>query len=134
MCEGSPQMRCPDAAPAPAGAAPDHRAAARTRARTPGRAAARTSARARVPARTAVRARLRAADPPAASPPPVRRPRPVRDAIRSADRRVLAAFRACGDAPGVAAPVRGLGRAGEHAAVWLAAGTGAAWLDAERRD
>ncbi|WP_225847967.1 phosphatase PAP2 family protein [Streptomyces sp. HPF1205] len=51
-----------------------------------------------------------------------------------ADRRLLDAFRACGDAPGVAAVARELGRAGEHAGVWLAAGMGGACLDAGRRD
>ncbi|MFI0898834.1 phosphatase PAP2 family protein [Streptomyces sp. NPDC020983] len=50
-----------------------------------------------------------------------------------ADRRALVTLRAAGRAPVVAAAVRVLGLAGEHGAVWLAAGAAGAAADPERR-
>ncbi|MFD9634407.1 phosphatase PAP2 family protein [Streptomyces violascens] len=50
-----------------------------------------------------------------------------------ADRRLLAALRDCGTDPRVAAAARALSRAGEHAALWLAAGLAAAAVDRDRR-
>jgi decaprenylphosphoryl-5-phosphoribose phosphatase len=99
--------------------------------------AARTDARARARRDARARADACAAEPPGPVPtadPLSSAPHPVREAIRTADRRVLYAFRRYGDAPGVAAWARGLGWAGEHAGVWLAAGTCAALLDTGRRD
>ncbi|MGW1276461.1 phosphatase PAP2 family protein [Streptomyces tsukubensis] len=51
----------------------------------------------------------------------------------SADRRLLAALRDCGDRPAVAAAARSLSYAGEHAALWLAAGLTGAAADPARR-
>ncbi|MFI6049090.1 phosphatase PAP2 family protein [Streptomyces violascens] len=50
-----------------------------------------------------------------------------------ADRRLLAALRDCGTDPRVAAAARALSRAGEHGALWLAAGLAAAAADRDRR-
>ncbi|MET9954567.1 phosphatase PAP2 family protein [Streptomyces sp. NPDC006339] len=50
-----------------------------------------------------------------------------------ADHRALAALRACGRRPAVAAAARALSHGGEHAALWLAAGLTAAALDPPRR-
>ncbi|MYW68434.1 phosphatase PAP2 family protein [Streptomyces sp. SID8379] len=49
------------------------------------------------------------------------------------DRRLLSALRDCGDAPRVAAAARALSWAGEHGALWLAAGLVGAAADRERR-
>lgn len=139
-------MRCSDAATSPTGAAPATRAAARAEPATepaPGVSPETAGAAARAPAGAAcgppaASGRSAACGPPAASGPPVplapASRGAVRSAVREADRRVLDAFRAYGQAPGAGAAVRGLGRAGEHAGVWLAAGVGAACLDAGRRD
>ncbi|MFI1398941.1 phosphatase PAP2 family protein [Streptomyces sp. NPDC020681] len=54
-------------------------------------------------------------------------------AARAADRRLLAALRDCGGSPGIAAAVRALSFAGEHGALWLAAGLAGATGDRERR-
>ncbi|MFE5299730.1 phosphatase PAP2 family protein [Streptomyces sp. NPDC056632] len=51
----------------------------------------------------------------------------------AADHRVLAALRAHGRRPAVAAAARALSHGGEHAALWLAAGLAAAALDLPRR-
>ncbi|MFF7201874.1 phosphatase PAP2 family protein [Streptomyces sp. NPDC008141] len=51
----------------------------------------------------------------------------------AADRRLLAAMRAYGGRPGVAVAVRALSLAGEHAALWIAAGLTGAAADPERR-
>ncbi|MGP9019044.1 phosphatase PAP2 family protein [Streptomyces sp. BR1] len=50
-----------------------------------------------------------------------------------ADRRLLSALRDCGTDPRVAAVARALSLAGEHGAVWLAAGVVAAAVDRDRR-
>ncbi|MFF5975911.1 phosphatase PAP2 family protein [Streptomyces sp. NPDC012769] len=50
-----------------------------------------------------------------------------------ADHRLLAALRARGRRPAVAAAARALSHGGEHAALWLAAGLTAAALDPPRR-
>ncbi|MFD9795093.1 phosphatase PAP2 family protein [Streptomyces sp. NPDC059070] len=50
-----------------------------------------------------------------------------------ADRRLLSALRDCGADPRVAAVARAFSLAGEHGAVWLAAGAAGAALDRERR-
>ncbi|WP_329463451.1 phosphatase PAP2 family protein [Streptomyces sp. NBC_01431] len=50
-----------------------------------------------------------------------------------ADQRLLAALRDCGTDPRVAAAARALSRAGEHGALWLAAGLAAAAADRDRR-
>ncbi|GGV57927.1 membrane protein [Streptomyces longisporoflavus] len=49
------------------------------------------------------------------------------------DHRLLSALRDCGSDARVAAAARGLSRAGEHAALWLAAGLAGAAVDRERR-
>ncbi|MGV9315934.1 phosphatase PAP2 family protein [Streptomyces sp. NPDC003691] len=49
------------------------------------------------------------------------------------DRRLLAALRGCGDRPAVATAARTLSYAGEHAALWLAAGLTGAAADPARR-
>ncbi|WP_333770302.1 phosphatase PAP2 family protein [Streptomyces sp. IBSBF 2435] len=49
------------------------------------------------------------------------------------DRRLLAALRDCGGNPHIAGAVRVLGQAGEHGAVWVAAGAAGALADRERR-
>ncbi|MGW0464239.1 phosphatase PAP2 family protein [Streptomyces sp. NPDC003027] len=50
-----------------------------------------------------------------------------------AERRLLAALRGCGRRPPVARAARALSFAGEHGAVWLAAGLTGAAVDTERR-
>ncbi|MFI6471301.1 phosphatase PAP2 family protein [Streptomyces sp. NPDC050516] len=50
-----------------------------------------------------------------------------------ADQRLLAALRDCGTDPRVAAAARALSWAGEHGALWLAAGFAAAAADRDRR-
>ncbi|MFE9117061.1 phosphatase PAP2 family protein [Streptomyces sp. NPDC007172] len=50
-----------------------------------------------------------------------------------ADQRLLAALRDCAGDPRVAAAARALSFAGEHGALWLAAGLGAAAADRDRR-
>ncbi|MFF3154099.1 phosphatase PAP2 family protein [Streptomyces sp. NPDC057910] len=50
-----------------------------------------------------------------------------------ADQRLLAALRDCAADPRVAAAARALSFAGEHGALWLAAGLGAAAADRDRR-
>ncbi|WP_328424346.1 phosphatase PAP2 family protein [Streptomyces sp. NBC_00443] len=54
--------------------------------------------------------------------------------LRGADRRILSAFHARARDPRVAAAARALSRAGEHGALWLAAGVAGAALDGGRRD
>ncbi|MEG3630885.1 phosphatase PAP2 family protein [Streptomyces poriticola] len=49
------------------------------------------------------------------------------------DHRLVAALRAYGTDPRVAGPARALSRAGEHGALWLAAGLTAAAVDGARR-
>ncbi|WP_320778158.1 phosphatase PAP2 family protein [Streptomyces sp. CRN 30] len=49
------------------------------------------------------------------------------------DHRIVSALRACGGDPRVAGAARALSWAGEHGAVWLAAGLAGAALDAPRR-
>ncbi|GGZ19099.1 hypothetical protein GCM10010387_09700 [Streptomyces inusitatus] len=51
----------------------------------------------------------------------------------AADRRLLAAMRDCGGRPGVAGAARALSHAGEHGALWLAAGLAGAAADRRRR-
>ncbi|MET7616420.1 phosphatase PAP2 family protein [Streptomyces sp. NPDC005408] len=51
----------------------------------------------------------------------------------AADRRLLAAMRDCGSQPRIAAAARALSHAGEHGALWLAAGLAGAAADRERR-
>ncbi|MGW5354366.1 phosphatase PAP2 family protein [Streptomyces sp. NPDC004031] len=53
--------------------------------------------------------------------------------VARADRRALVALRTGGRDPRVAAAVRVLGLAGEHGALWLAAGAAGAVADPERR-
>ncbi|WP_151771669.1 phosphatase PAP2 family protein [Streptomyces abyssomicinicus] len=65
-----------------------------------------------------------------APPPPASRT--VR-AVRRLDARLLAALHARGDDPRAAAAARALSRAGEHGALWLAAGLAAAAVDRPRR-
>ncbi|CAL9559705.1 hypothetical protein SUDANB15_04579 [Streptomyces sp. enrichment culture] len=65
-------------------------------------------------------------------------PRPVRPAphplgLPGMDHRIGAAFRACGADPRVAGAARVLSWAGEHAALWLAAGLAGAAVDRPRR-
>lgn len=50
-----------------------------------------------------------------------------------AERRLVAALRDCGADPRIAGAVRVLGQAGEHGAVWMAAGTAGALADGGRR-
>ncbi|MFI2430481.1 phosphatase PAP2 family protein [Streptomyces sp. NPDC018693] len=52
---------------------------------------------------------------------------------RGVDHRLLSAFRACGADPRVAGAARALSWAGEHGALWLAAGLAAAAVDGARR-
>jgi undecaprenyl-diphosphatase len=54
-------------------------------------------------------------------------------AARRADHLLLAALRDCGADPRIAGAVHVLGQAGEHGAVWIAAGAAGAWADPERR-
>ncbi|GAA2249666.1 phosphatase PAP2 family protein [Streptomyces amakusaensis] len=51
----------------------------------------------------------------------------------AADRGLLAAMRDCGGRPGVAGAARALSHAGEHGALWLAAGLAGAAVDHRRR-
>jgi undecaprenyl-diphosphatase len=53
--------------------------------------------------------------------------------VRALDRRLLSVCRARGTDPRVAAVACGLSRAGEHGALWLAAGLTGAVVDRERR-
>ncbi|MFF3310969.1 phosphatase PAP2 family protein [Streptomyces sp. NPDC002952] len=53
--------------------------------------------------------------------------------IDDMDRRLLSAFHGCGTDPRVAAVARALSWAGEHGALWLAAGLAGAAADRERR-
>ncbi|MGI5377722.1 phosphatase PAP2 family protein [Streptomyces sp. CA-251387] len=53
--------------------------------------------------------------------------------LRGVDRRILSAFHARGRDPRVAAAARALSRAGEHGALWLAAGLAGAAVDGGRR-
>src|SRR5688572_29684018 len=53
--------------------------------------------------------------------------------LRGADRRILSALHARGGDPRVAAAARALSRAGEHGALWLAAGVAGAAVDGARR-
>ncbi|MEU7320332.1 phosphatase PAP2 family protein [Streptomyces griseoviridis] len=55
------------------------------------------------------------------------------DHIGKVDQRILSAFRACGADPRVAGAARALSRAGEHGALWLAAGLAGAAVDGARR-
>ncbi|MFD3588642.1 phosphatase PAP2 family protein [Streptomyces sp. NPDC058683] len=50
------------------------------------------------------------------------------------DHRILSALHACGADPRVASAARGLSLAGEHGALWLAAGLAGAAVDGARRD
>ncbi|MFG3018275.1 phosphatase PAP2 family protein [Streptomyces sp. NPDC048254] len=50
------------------------------------------------------------------------------------DHRILSALHACGADPRVASAARGLSLAGEHGALWLAAGLAGAAADGARRD
>ncbi|WP_406414467.1 phosphatase PAP2 family protein [Streptomyces sp. NBC_01614] len=53
--------------------------------------------------------------------------------LRGADRRILSVLHARGGDPRVAAAARALSRAGEHGALWLAAGVAGAAVDGARR-
>lgn len=53
--------------------------------------------------------------------------------LRGADRRILSALHARGGDPRVVAAARALSRAGEHGALWLAAGVAGAAVDGARR-
>ncbi|MEV7000150.1 phosphatase PAP2 family protein [Streptomyces sp. NPDC093982] len=53
--------------------------------------------------------------------------------LRGADRRILSALHSRGGDPRVAAAARALSRAGEHGALWLAAGVAGAAVDGVRR-
>lgn len=55
------------------------------------------------------------------------------DHMDQMDRQILSAFRAYGGDPRVARPARALSRAGEHGALWLAAGLAGAAVDGARR-
>ncbi|MEU8731282.1 phosphatase PAP2 family protein [Streptomyces tendae] len=55
------------------------------------------------------------------------------DDLDDMDHRIVSALRACGTDPRVAAAARALSWAGEHGALWLAAGLTAAAVDAPRR-
>ena len=55
------------------------------------------------------------------------------DDLPALDHRILSALHACGTAPRVAAAARALSLAGEHGALWLAAGLAGAAVDRERR-
>lgn len=54
-------------------------------------------------------------------------------AVRRGDRWLVGRLRECGSSPRVADAARVLGQAGEHGAVWLAAGAAGALGDADRR-
>ncbi|MEV7219451.1 phosphatase PAP2 family protein [Streptomyces sp. NPDC056353] len=55
------------------------------------------------------------------------------DDLDDMDHRIVTALRACGTDPRVAGAARALSWAGEHGALWLAAGLTAAAVDAPRR-
>ncbi|MFF7792104.1 phosphatase PAP2 family protein [Streptomyces sp. NPDC007991] len=55
------------------------------------------------------------------------------DDLHDMDHRIVSALRACGTDPRVAGAVRTLSWAGEHAALWLAAGLSGAAVDGRRR-
>ncbi|MFE1249212.1 phosphatase PAP2 family protein [Streptomyces sp. NPDC058735] len=55
------------------------------------------------------------------------------DDLHDMDHRILSALRACGTDPRVAGAARALSWAGEHAAMWLAAGLAGAAVDGRRR-
>ncbi|WDV54028.1 phosphatase PAP2 family protein [Streptomyces coeruleorubidus] len=55
------------------------------------------------------------------------------DDLHDMDHRIVSALRACGTDPRVAGAARALSRAGEHAALWLAAGLAGAAVDGRRR-
>ncbi|GHD11675.1 membrane protein [Streptomyces violarus] len=55
------------------------------------------------------------------------------DDLHDMDHRIVSALRACGTDPRVAGAARALSWAGEHAALWLAAGLAGAALDGGRR-
>lgn len=55
------------------------------------------------------------------------------DDLDDMDHRIVTALRACGTDPRVAGAARALSWAGEHGALWLAAGFTAAAVDAPRR-
>lgn len=55
------------------------------------------------------------------------------DDLDDMDHRLLSALHGCGTDPRVAAAARALSRAGEHGALWLAAGLVGAAVDRERR-
>ncbi|MFF4502312.1 phosphatase PAP2 family protein [Streptomyces sp. NPDC001401] len=55
------------------------------------------------------------------------------DQLDHLDRQILSALRACGSAPCVAGAARALSWAGEHGALWLAAGLAGAAVDGARR-
>jgi undecaprenyl-diphosphatase len=55
------------------------------------------------------------------------------DDLHDMDHRIVSALRACGTDPHVAGAARALSRAGEHAALWLAAGLAGAAVDGRRR-
>ncbi|MFF4748627.1 phosphatase PAP2 family protein [Streptomyces sp. NPDC002514] len=55
------------------------------------------------------------------------------DHMDDMDHRILSALRGCGADPRVASAARGLSLAGEHGALWLAAGLTAAAADGARR-
>ncbi|WP_086565114.1 phosphatase PAP2 family protein [Streptomyces africanus] len=55
------------------------------------------------------------------------------DDLHDMDHRIVSALRACGTDPRVAGAARALSWAGEHAALWLAAGLAGAAVDGPRR-
>ncbi|MFI8831302.1 phosphatase PAP2 family protein [Streptomyces afghaniensis] len=55
------------------------------------------------------------------------------DDLHDMDHRIVSALRACGTDPRVAGAARALSWAGEHAALWLAAGLAGAAVDGTRR-
>ncbi|MGW0470100.1 phosphatase PAP2 family protein [Streptomyces coeruleorubidus] len=55
------------------------------------------------------------------------------DDLHHMDHRIVSALRACGTDPRVAGAARALSWAGEHAALWLAAGLAGAAVDGRRR-
>ncbi|MFJ4976002.1 phosphatase PAP2 family protein [Streptomyces coeruleorubidus] len=55
------------------------------------------------------------------------------DDLHDMDHRIVSALRACGTDPRVAGAARALSWAGEHAALWLAAGLAGATVDGRRR-
>lgn len=55
------------------------------------------------------------------------------DDLHDMDHRILSALRACGTDPRISGAARALSRAGEHGALWLAAGLTGAAVDRRRR-